>query len=294
MLALGLVGVESAHAEAFATLLNSPEKPESWQHRARICHVWGESPAAAKAFGAKHGIPHVHTSAGEMAAAPGLDGVLITTRDGAAHAGQALPFLRRGLATWVDKPLCLDAQTADELWQTALRHGALLAGGSNCKYLPAVRRIRQECAALREKGQLLSLSLNFPGCFDSPHHGLFFYGSHSVEILATLLGWDVRSVSCQKIGPGGAALFNWAGLPVEVNLSDCWDYGLQLYTPQRLIRRKIGLERLHEEGLRAFVAMAEGRRPAPGRDDMAGPVQVLEAMVRSAENGGKPIGLTLP
>lgn len=289
MLRIGIIGADNFHAKQFSAIANTAERAQARQQHLSVTAVYDPDPAAAQALAAQYRIGFVADDPAQLSRH--ADAVMITTRDGGTHLDDALPFLRQGMPVWVDKPLALTPADAQALCDTAAAHGALLAGGSNCKHLSSVRALANTAQTLREKGQLLSGAFNFPGCLDSPYHGLYFYGSHSVEILTAIFGTDVRSVRCTQIGPAAAALFDCGGIGVQVNLTDCWDYACTLYTPQKLLHRRIPLTGLYQNGLKAFYQMVIGRRPAPSPHSLVQPVRLLAAMVDSIKAGGKEIVL---
>ena len=55
-----------------------------------------------------------------------------------SHVAVALPFLERGIATLVEKPLAFSLAEADRLLEAAGRRGALLAAGHTERFNPAV------------------------------------------------------------------------------------------------------------------------------------------------------------
>ncbi len=289
MLRIGLIGADNFHAKQFSAIANAVEKTMGWQKRVTVAAVYDPDPQAAQALAREHNIGFVAQDPAQLS--HHADAVMITLRDGATHPQHALPFLRQGMPVWVDKPLSLTVADAQALCDAASAHGALLAGGSNCKYLAPVRALAKRARALREQGRLLGGAFNFPGCLDSPYHGLYFYGSHSAEILTAIFGEDVRSVRCRQIGGTATALFDCAGIGVQVSLADCWEYACTLYTPDALLHRRISLNGLYENGLKAFYQMASGLRPAPCAHSLVQPVRLLSAMVQSLKVGGEEIAL---
>lgn len=82
--------------------------------------------------------------------APHLDGVLIAT-PGSTHAQIALPFLERGIATFIEKPLTTSLSDARALQRAAARSGALVFVGHVHLYNPAYAATKR---AARRAGRL--------------------------------------------------------------------------------------------------------------------------------------------
>jgi predicted dehydrogenase len=68
---------------------------------------------------------------------PGVDAVIIAVPTG-SHVDVAMPFIERGVAVLVEKPLAGSIADADRLIEAAERHGAMLAAGHTERFNPAV------------------------------------------------------------------------------------------------------------------------------------------------------------
>ncbi|MFQ9680871.1 MAG: Gfo/Idh/MocA family oxidoreductase [Ruthenibacterium lactatiformans] len=129
MLRIGMIGADNFHALAFSRLANLPPEEGGSGLPARVTMLWGES-AQRAAFVANEA--HIHTVVDDPARMLGqVDAVMVVLRHGAQHHDAALPFLRAGISTWVDKPFTTDigqaaalvaaARRAARCWQAAPR-----------------------------------------------------------------------------------------------------------------------------------------------------------------------------
>ena len=167
MLRIGMIGADNFHALSFSRLANLPPEEGGSGLPARVTMLWGES-AQRAAFVANEA--HIHTVVDDPARMLGqVDAVMVVLRHGAQHHDAALPFLRAGISTWVDKPFTTDIGQAAALVAAARESGALLAGGSTCKYCPDVLWLRDKYRAMCADGGVISAGLNFPGELDSPY-----------------------------------------------------------------------------------------------------------------------------
>lgn len=281
MLRLGLIGTQSGHAASFAAIAAKQKD------KFTFAQAWDEDHDNAAAFCNRFAIPHQAGTPAQMIHE--VDAVMITVRDGASHAALALPFLEAGCPVWVDKPFSISLEDAGIMLDAAKRGKTILAGGSNLKYCPSVRRAKALTDRLRQEDKLLSACFNFQALIESPYRGLYFYGPHSIDILLTVFGRDISSLSCRAVKGGAVAVFDMADIPVTVNLIDCWDAKFTAYTPQKAISTGITLHRLHENGMKVFIDMAEGRPPVQSAQSLLDPVMLMNAMIRSIENGGSLI-----
>lgn len=281
MLRLGLLGTQSGHSASFAGI--------AAKHADKLSFTWAWDPDRdnAASFCQRFSIPHQADSFEQLVHR--VDAVMITGRDGAQHAAQALPFLEAGYPVWVDKPFSISLEDSLQMLDAAKRSKALLCGGSNLKYCPSVLRAKALCDGLQSEGKLLSASFNFQAMMDSPYHGLHFYGPHSLDIVLTVFGRNIESLSCHQHAQGATAVFDMGRISVTAHLYDCWDAHFTAYTPTKAHSLPLGLFRLHENGLRAFVQMIEGKQPAQSAESLLDPVILMNSLIQSMEQGGRSI-----
>ena len=108
-----------------------------------------------------------------------------------AHLEVALPFVERGIATLVEKPLAASLEEADRLIARAEARGALLAAGHTERFNPAVAAAlplvsRPRFVEVHRLGTFPERSLDIDVIFDLMIHDL--------DLLLAAVGADVESV----------------------------------------------------------------------------------------------------
>jgi len=108
-----------------------------------------------------------------------------------SHLAVALPFLERGVATLIEKPLARSTADADRLVETARRSGAVLAAGHTERHNPAVAVARELVDAPRfievhRLGTFPERSLDIDVVFDLMIHDL--------DIVLSFVGSDVEAI----------------------------------------------------------------------------------------------------
>ena len=108
-----------------------------------------------------------------------------------AHLEVAMPFLERGIATLVEKPLAASLDEADRLIARAEARGALLAAGHTERFNPAVAAAlplvsRPRFVEVHRLGTFPERSLDIDVIFDLMIHDL--------DLLIAAVGADVESV----------------------------------------------------------------------------------------------------
>jgi hypothetical protein len=152
---------------------------------ARVTHAWTQDPALTARLCAACRIEHACADVSEMRGA--IDALIIARDDWESHAELALPFLRRGVSVFVDKPLTLDPAEL-EAFLPFLQSGKLMSC-SGLRYAAELDRIRvpePETGAIR----LLSGTV-----LNGPEK----YGIHLIEAVASLGGVFARPSAVTRL-----------------------------------------------------------------------------------------------
>jgi virulence factor len=193
---LGLVGTNTSHAPAFASIINGNAERAARVEGARIVAVWGDSSAeslaleadrkllTAPALAETYGIEQVVDQ--PVAMIGHIDAVLVVDDLGlgARHGTLAQPFVDAGIPTFIDKPMTLDLAEAVTLFDLAEQRGSPLMSTSALRFAHEVADMRTRMADL---GALSSVTSVGPGDW-------FNYGVHAVEMFQTLVGPGARWV----------------------------------------------------------------------------------------------------
>ena len=147
---------------------------------------WGEDREAAEGMAERLGVRDVYHTPEEMVQR--VDAAMVCSYDPADHHRLAMPFLRAGIPTFIDKPFTDNLDEAREMVATARATGAMLFSSSPWKWSPAIQDL---AASLGSLGSVRTVVASGPGI-----EGPFFYVTHSVETLQYLFGVGVEHVSC--------------------------------------------------------------------------------------------------
>ncbi|HVR72258.1 MAG TPA: Gfo/Idh/MocA family oxidoreductase, partial [Vicinamibacteria bacterium] len=197
-LRIGLVGLDTSHAVQFTSILNDPRHPE---------HVAGARVVAAF----KGGSPDVEASATRIerfttelttkwgvelvdsieALCLRVDAVMLTSVDGRQHLAQARPVFAARKRVFIDKPLAGSFADAREIARLSRESGTPFFSSSSLRFQPELRAIRSS----PELGGILGASTHGPCPIHTYVPDLFWYGIHAVEMLYTLMGPGVETVT---------------------------------------------------------------------------------------------------
>jgi predicted dehydrogenase len=230
---LGALGVDSSHLSEFARRIHA--RFQAGQTRCRVTQMYGGGPHQMPAGDVEKWCRQAEAvgvvAAGRLESLlDGVDGVLVLAVGGACHLALAEPALRRGLSTFVDKPLACSLAEARKLQAVAVEHGARCFSASSLRFAGEVHALNRTAL-----GRLVALDAYGPGEQLAANPGLFHYGVHTVELVDAI--W----------GPGVARVRAWATPPRD---------GVELeYTDGRYARL-----RLEREGAYAFGATVHGAK----------------------------------
>lgn len=280
---VGLVGVNTSHADAFSRLLqgDSAEAIDG----ARLVAIWGEQRDRRDQLAAEHRIESVVDDPADMVSRIDL-ALVIDDRGkaatpGASHRELATIFLEGGIPTFVDKPLTQHFSDAVHLLDLARRRGVPLTSSSSLRYAPELRELTRE---LEPHGGLTSMIGVGPNDW-------YYYGIHVAEAVVTAMG----------PGAGWLQRFAWPGRDVAVvGYPDGRSAVMEVLRDSRPGFLFIGHARdgwaqrqildygsAYAQQLRTAVDMARTRRPPLPDAETLEVLAILHAGIASAERGAR-------
>ncbi len=189
---IGLVGVESDHAEDALRLFNRLGRYPGYE----VVAMWAADADAERArrLASEYGVGSI---APEPAAMVGrVDAVIVGARDARLHAAHALPFLEGGMPVFVDKPLALSVTDAEAMLDRAEAKGALLLSGSALRWQADAVRYSQQAASLGRLHKVTATGTFYP---DSPYGGPAFYAVHAVELALEFAGQGIADIAVVEV-----------------------------------------------------------------------------------------------
>lgn len=176
MVAIGILGLDTSHAEAFARVVDGIED-------ASVAAVWDGGDVRGDGYAREFADRYEaslyddpHGLVGEV------DGAMVLTVDWDTHATLAVPFLEAGVPTLVDKPLA--GQLSDLSTLAAAADGTPLLGGSAVPHHPTLAELSTELAD-HPGGALYGVGCNHP----------FYYGAHLVDVVRSVVDADWHAVA---------------------------------------------------------------------------------------------------
>jgi predicted dehydrogenase len=298
MIRLGIVDFDTSHAVEFTKRLNHTDIAEDqWVDGAKVvAGVPGRSQIAPDVIPKntaqlkKYGVA-LYDDPAELFGK--IDAVLIESVDGSVHRERALPFLERGVPTYVDKPFACSLADARAMVETAERKHLPLMSSSSLRYAPEVVAAKGGAGA---SGAVVGVSTYGPAPTHPRNPGLFHYGIHPTEMLFALMGPGCERLSCLSTPGAEVTTGVWSGGRVGTVRglrNGAQAYGFTLFGAKGVATQGVSTQYIYRELLRKIVAMFETRQlPIDPRETLE-IVAFIEAAKRSADAGGAPLAINV-
>ena len=273
---IGIIGAENSHTAGFGKLFNIDKKFPG----AEVKYVWGETDAFAKSAMEKGAIPNQVSEPSEMMGK--IDALIVDHRHPKFHLEAAVPFVKAGIPTFIDKPFCYRASEGKDFLQMAKKVGTPVTSYSSISNSSATFDMKEQIASL---GQIRQVIRTGTVDLDSEYGGIFFYGIHIVEPLMYMFGEDIQEVKVTRNGKyGNASLKFSSGLFATLIFKEK-AYGWETFveTESKFIEIKSRVE--ETDPPKNYADMVEmfrtGKEPRSHQSILNG-VSVLEALEKSA------------
>lgn len=276
MFRVGIIGSENSHAMAFSEIFNLNNKDQ--YPDIQVVAIYGEDKAASEAVRDKCGVEIMTPE--EMLGK--VDAIMVTSRDGALHAGYAKPFIEAGIPAFVDKPLTRDVEEASALMRLAKEKGVPIVGGSSLKY-------PEDLAALKEvvkKGEVRGADLAAPVSLVNDYGGFFFYASHLVEMTMAIFGSQPRKIWACRTQDSVTATVRFDQCDVTNHFNEGnYHYSATIYTKDQTIFKELDVSKIYQHECDAFAKMLRTGKMEQTYEELVMPVAYIAAIEKAYETG---------
>ena len=276
-LVIGIIGAENSHTAGFGRLFNIEKKFPGVE----VKYVWGETDEFAKRAMERGNIPNQVKDPGEMMGK--IDALIVDHRHAKYHLDAALPSVKAGIPTFVDKPFCYRAAKGKEFLQMAREVGTPVTSYSSIAHSAATFDMKKQVEEMDTIHQVIRtgrVDLN------SKYGGVFFYGVHTVQPLMVMFGENIGRVRVTRNGSHGNASLEFTdGLFATLVFREK-SYGWNTFveTDKEVKELKSRLE--ESDPPKNYADMVEmfrtGKEPR-SHQSILNCVSVLEALEKSAE-----------
>jgi hypothetical protein len=288
MYKLGILGTCNTHAGIFSGLFNKHHDSFDFYGfgRARVEYVFGFDNEITKQIALDNSIKSVVTDISEMY--DNVDAAMVIFRHGMYHAEYAIPFLKRKIPVFVDKPFTISEKDALSIIEAAEKYNTPLMGGSSLKYAPDTMILKE--LLISEKKNIMTAALNFPATIKNPYGNLHFYGSHLVEMALEIFGYGCLSVnSFEKNGTVTSVLcYDKYNIVLNFIPESKRSYCV-IFTEKDTIIREIDLSLVFKEQMHRFIDMLDTGVQPQDLSCLYKSVKIVNSIIESYEKNHEVI-----
>jgi predicted dehydrogenase len=284
---LGAIGVDSSHLPEFSRRI--AERGGAGLTRCRVTAYWTDDRhdmpadevaswvADTEALGVKK-----HDDLEAML--DQVDGVLVLSVDGHKHLDHASPALRRGLTTYIDKPLTCDAEEAQQILDLARRHDAPCYSASSLRFASEVGQISS--AGL---GELVAIDAYGPGELHELMPGVLFYGVHCIEMVDAIWGPGVAAVSARHAEDRDLLQLRYHDgrtACLRLERAGSYDFGATVHGRDGVHSFRVDFATVYDRLVEAMTDFFEYGKVPVSLEHIVENVATMTAANRSIEQGG--------
>ncbi len=275
---VGIIGAENSHSANFGKMFNVDKKFPGVE----VTHLWGETDEFARKTADAGKIQAIVKDQQEMLGK--IDALIVDHRHAKFHLEAAMPFVKAGIPTFIDKPFCYRVEEGKAFLEMARKTGTPVTSFSSIAQSVCTYDIKQQLESIGEINHIVRYG---PVDLDSEYGGVFFYGVHILQPLMFMFGEDVQRVKITRIGKkGSAALVFKSGLYATLvfkNLAYGWETFVE--TKKGLVELKSRIPETDPVKIYSdIVAMFRTRIEPRSHQSMLTEVAILEALEKSALN----------
>ena len=274
------LGCENSHANKFLKYIQEDEKYKDVE----VLGVYSDDLEACEKLKETFGVK-IMKSYDE--AVNEADGIVVTARHGDNHLKYALPYFKKGMAMFIDKPITIKEEDALELVKKAKETGVKLTGGSCIRFDEKLLALKQD-ADEKKDGETWGGFVRAPLSNDERYGGFFFYSQHLVEAMCTVFGKYPKSVKAFENGSVTTVVFRYENYDVTGTFTlGAWSYFAYRCTQKGIDGGKIfdNMDPSFKAEWDEFYDLLSGGEQTADFKDFISPVFILNAVNNSIKSG---------
>ncbi|MEM8781946.1 MAG: Gfo/Idh/MocA family oxidoreductase [Planctomycetota bacterium] len=286
-LRLGIVGLDSSHVPEFTRRIHALR--DAGDTSCTVTQLWTDGdhhmPPEEVAKWREDILGMGVREAGTLnALLDDVDGVLVLAVNGAQHEALAAEALKRGLPTYIDKPLANDLESARRILAAARSGNARCYSASSLRFATELDRVPRYTL-----GDLVAIDAVGPGELNDAMPRLLFYGVHTVEMVDALWGPGVTHVRADQGDDRDTMQLRYADgryAHLRLERKGGYDFAATLHGTQGVHHFKVDFAPVYGRLVQGMVRFFEGGDAPADLRDIVENLAVIESAHRSLERGG--------
>lgn len=279
MYRVAILGCENSHANDFLRVIREENIQDI-----EVVGVYSCFPGEAEKLHEAFGVPVAESYDAFVGK---IDGLIITARHGANHYKYAKPYLDSGIPMFIDKPVTITEEEAQEFMQELKSRRIAISGGSTLKHAAYVQALKK-LAESGEHGNVLGGFLRAPIDINSVHGGFYFYAQHLVQTMCELFGYYPGTVrACRNNGKITCTIryddFDVTGVYLEKSYVYYAAVNFEKHTEGGVF----SLDGAPSREFHDFYNLLKGQPQAQSYEDFFAPVFIMNALERALISGNE-------
>ncbi len=289
---VGLIGLDTSHAPAFARTLNARNASAEDYRGFRVVAAYPRGSrdiesAVSRAAGYVRDMREMNIEIVDSIPAllKKVDFVLLESNDGRVHLEQALPVIAAGKPLFIDKPMAASLADVIAIFDAAAAKRVPVFSASSLRWIPRALELRDGAQGAVEGADAFSWS-----SLEPTHPDLYWYGIHGVEILYTVMGTGCVSVVRFQTEDTEFCVGAWAGGRIGtfrgLRTSE-HSYGGTVFAEKKI--EYLPMESGYDPLVKAIAAFFSTGRPPVPPDETIEIYAFMTAADLSKARGGEPV-----
>ena len=281
MYKIAILGCENSHAINFLEFI----KNDAEFSDVEVIGVYSNEAAPANALNEKYGVP-VMENADDLVGQ--VDGVMVTARDGKHHLPYVKPYLEAGIPVFMDKPITVKIDEAEEMMELFRKYGNKFTGGSTVKHCAVVKEIKSLVGAPKDSDErTIGGVVRAPINPKNDYGDFYFYAQHLVEIVSEVFGSFPKSIVAREKNEDINVLFRYDEYDIQGFYGSHSDhYYISLFTFKGTRSEPIEFQQeIFREEFDHFYRLLKGETPEQDAKRFIAPVYLMNAIEKALESG---------
>jgi hypothetical protein len=284
MFKVGILGSDNSHALAFAKRINfvNEKTGEYLFPDVKITSIYGVEKERTEYVANEGKIEFIAEKPEDLM--DKVDAVMVVFRHGDLHAPYAIPFIEKGIPTWIDKPFTNKVSDAKKIIEAAKKYNTLVTGGTSVKYSYDILMLKNSLENDQNMGRIISGSLNHTASLENEYGGLYFYGAHHAEAAMKIFGYDAKSVVADVNGKNIIVIVKYDRYQVVIQYLETNPKSIGIvFGEKKTVVREIDSSLGYTLALEEFVGMLRTKKMPFPLEELLAPTVLLNAMIKSIE-----------
>ena len=280
MFRIAILGCENTHAAGFLNAMK-----EEGIDDVEVVGVYSHQREAAEALNEKFGVKVLDNYDDAVGK---VDGLIVTARHGDRHFMYAKPYISSGIPMFIDKPITISEDEADEFRALLRDNGCRVTGGSMCIYADYISELK----AMRDSGEcgaIMGGCVRAPLMSGSEHGGFYFYSHHLVHVMCEIFGYYPNSVIANRHGNAVNITFKFDGYEINGVYADNESsnniYFAGVIFEKKVLGENYSVANCASRELHTYLDLLRGGEMKQTYEDVFAPVYILAAIDRAMQSG---------